>query len=137
MQLTCECVLALPGLGDMQGICHVRAFEKPGRRPVVIVGERNDNSGTYIPNGVEMLAHTIHQQRCPYGREFQLMQRRPPDEFRHLGHDGEDHDGNAVPPFRLLVVIASGSDFRLGSERWGHLQRDRRLTTRLIACFLG
>ena len=38
MQLTHDRLLAFPGLNGVQGICHMRAFERPGW-PVVMAEE--------------------------------------------------------------------------------------------------
>ena len=70
MQLEWELLLAFPGIGGMQGICHIRAYEASGYRPVVIAGELTDNPGTYIPNAIETLAHTVQEHQYHNSHKF-------------------------------------------------------------------
>ncbi|WP_249019468.1 hypothetical protein [Conexibacter sp. S30A1] len=108
MQLEWELLLTFPGIGGMQGICHARAYEAPGYRPVVIAGELTDNPGTYIPNAIETLAHTIQEQLYPDGREFQLIQHRPPDEYLAVDFHHRSVSENPDDPEHLvdqLIII--------------------------------
>lgn len=102
MDLEHEALLAFPGLGGMQGICHIRTFEAPGHRPVVIAGELTDNPGTHIPNAVEMLAYTIQTKLYPDGREFQLIQHRPRDEFQAVDFQHRSMSEDPDDPAHLV-----------------------------------
>ena len=115
MQLEWELLLAFPGIGGMQGICHIRTYEAPGYRPVVIAGELTDNPGTYIPNAIETLAHTIQEQLYSDGREFQLIQHRPPDEYLAVDFHHRSVSENPEDPEHLvdqLIIHGSFEDCR-------------------------
>lgn len=73
MQQTSEHLLPYPGIAGMDGLCHIRLYEAPGRTPVVIVGQLDDNPGTAINNAIETIAGLIHARILHDGREFQLI----------------------------------------------------------------
>lgn len=61
----------------MEGLCHVRVYEEPGRLPVVIAGGLMDNPGTTITNAIEMVAAAIQRSLFADGREFRLIEHHP------------------------------------------------------------
>lgn len=63
MRLTAESLLSYQGLHEMDGLAHVRVYEGPGELPVVIVDQFDDNPGTMVTLGIEMVAASI-QRRC-------------------------------------------------------------------------
>jgi hypothetical protein len=69
-----EQLLPFDGLHGIDGLCHVRVYEHPGRLPVVIAGDLEDNPGTRLTNGIELVAHAVQQELLPDGREFQLVE---------------------------------------------------------------
>ena len=75
---THERLLPFQGLHDIDGLCHVRVYERPGRLPVVIAGELDDNPGTKISNGAAMVADAVQRELFPEGREFVLVEGNPP-----------------------------------------------------------
>jgi hypothetical protein len=77
VKLTHDTLLAYQGLNGVDGVCHVRAYEQPGRLPVVIAGALDDNPGTSLTNAVEMAAHAISSEIFRDGREFQLVEYHP------------------------------------------------------------
>lgn len=114
MQLALECLLAFPGLNGINGVCHIRVYEQPGWRLVVIAGELADNPGTFIPNAVEQLAYTIHTELLTDGQEFQLIQHRPPDEFRAVDfqHQRTSEDpANPIHRQSTTVIITPDQEW--------------------------
>ena len=77
MRLPHETLISYRGFHGIDGLCHVRVFEAPGRLPVVIAGALDDNTGTSITNAVEMVAAAIKQKLFPEGREFELIEHYP------------------------------------------------------------
>jgi hypothetical protein len=73
-----EQLLPFEGLHEIDGLCHVRTYERPGRMPVVIVGELDDNPGTKVRKAIPAVARAIQQELFDDGREFLLVEYRPP-----------------------------------------------------------
>ena len=120
MNLEHEALLAFPGVNGTQGICHIRSFEAPGHRPVVIAGELTDNPGTFIPNAIETLAYTIQTQLYPDGREFQLIQHRPRDEFQAVDFQHRPVSDDPDDPAHLAsntVIITAGQRHTIPGPR--------------------
>ena len=72
-----EQLLPFEGLHEIDGLCHVRTYERPGRMPVVIVGELDDNPGTKVRKAIPAVARAIQQELFDDGREFVLVEYRP------------------------------------------------------------
>lgn len=130
MQLTHELLLTYPGIGGAQGICHLRAYEQPGAQPVVIVGELTDNPGTFVPNAIENIAATIQRLLYPDGREFQLIQHRPPDEFLTVTFDHVSVSDNPQDPSHrpeTVVIVGTDDDIQRipGNLRQGDFRNPR------------
>lgn len=77
MNLTHESLLRYQGLFGFDGLCHIRVFEQPERKPVVIAGNLDDNPGTSIHTGIEMVADAIRRNILTDGREFELIEHFP------------------------------------------------------------
>jgi hypothetical protein len=78
MRLTHEQLLAYPGNWGVDGLCHIRLYEQDGRRPAVIAGQLDDNTGTAVSIAIERIAHEITRQILTDGREFELIEHHPP-----------------------------------------------------------
>ena len=52
--------------------------EQPGRLPVVIAGQLEDNPGSVLDNAIEMVAESVQAMLFPDGREFRLVRHYPP-----------------------------------------------------------
>ncbi len=76
MNLTRQSLLRYQGLFGFDGLCHIRVFEQPRKRPVVIAGNLDDNPGTMITNAIEMVADAI-RRNITGGREFELIEHYP------------------------------------------------------------
>jgi hypothetical protein len=70
-------LLPFQGLHEIDGLCHVRTYERPGRLPVVIAGELDDNPGTKIRKAISSVARAIQDELFVDGREFVLVEYRP------------------------------------------------------------
>jgi hypothetical protein len=55
----------------------VRSYERPGRLPVVIAGELDDNPGTKIRKAIASVAGAVQRELFGDGREFVLVEHRP------------------------------------------------------------
>lgn len=135
MQLTSEGLLPYPGIAGMDGLCHIRVYQTPGRTPVVIVGQLDDNPGTAINNAIETIAGLINTQVLDDGREFQLITYHntggPPYshvtfEHRPLGdHQPEpsDYDSQTIITNGTHATMINGNqiigDFR--NPAWQHV----------------
>jgi len=73
MQLASEGLLTYPGISGINGLCHIRVYEKPGCGPVVIVGQLEDNPGTAVNNAIETIAGHVQGTVINDGREFELI----------------------------------------------------------------
>ena len=71
-------VFRYPALSGLAAACHVQVFEEPGRRPVVIVGELEDNRGAPLRRAAELLVYHVARRFFPDGREFRLVEYHPP-----------------------------------------------------------
>lgn len=76
-QPTRDELLPFEGLHEIDGLCHVRTYERPGCLPVVIAGELDDNPGTKIRKAIPAVARAIQRELFPDGREFVLVEYRP------------------------------------------------------------
>ncbi len=129
---THERLLPFQGLHDIDGLCHIRVYERPGRMPVVIAGELEDNPGTKISHGIEMVAQAIRREFFPEGREFVLIEhhpqlfdeRQPTFQLVHLCHaSDEEPSGNRGASAGIAVL----DDGRFGKAAHGRrLQGDVR-----------
>jgi hypothetical protein len=72
-----EQLLPFEGLHGIDGLCHVRSYERPGRLPVVIAGELDDNPGTKIRKAIASVAGAVQRELFGDGREFVLVEHRP------------------------------------------------------------
>jgi hypothetical protein len=72
-----EELLPFQGVHGIDGLCHVRTYERPGRLPVVIAGELDDNPGTKIRKAIPAVARAIQRELFGDGREFVLVEYRP------------------------------------------------------------
>jgi len=77
METSYETVLTYRGRCDVKSICHIRIYEQSGRTPVVIAGELADNTGTFVANGVEIIAHVVKETFLRDRPEFQLVEHDP------------------------------------------------------------
>lgn len=77
MRLIHQSLLPYQGFHGTEGLCHIRAYEGPGRLPVVIAGALDDGPGTSITNAIEMVAAAIQARLFADGREFELIEHYP------------------------------------------------------------
>lgn len=132
-----EQLLPFDGLHGIDGLCHARVYERPGRLPVVIAGDLEDNPGTRLTNGIESVAHAVQQELLPDGREFLLVEYHVDEphflrvEFALAGTAESGHEPGAS------VVITDGrqaasarrplpGEFR--EPRWTEVNDIERLT---------
>ena len=64
-ELTTDCLYDYPGYSNCASRCRVRLYEAPGRSPVFLVEELQDNPGTSITNMAEYLAAELATRHCP------------------------------------------------------------------------
>ena len=86
-QPTREQLLPFEGIHEIDGLCHVRTYEWPGRMPVVIVGELDDNPGTKVRKAIPAVARAIQRELFDDGREFVLVEYRPACGARPTGFE--------------------------------------------------
>lgn len=142
MQLQHELLLTYPGIGGAEGICHLRAYEHADARPVVIVGELTDNPGTFVPNAIENIAAAVQRLLYADGREFQLIQHRPPDEFLAVTFDHiSPSDNPRDPSHRPETVVIVGPDDDIqripGSARHGDFRNPKWTRMDMIETLTG
>jgi hypothetical protein len=113
MELTRELLLPYQGPDGFDGLCHIRAYEQPGRLPVVIAGGLDDNPGSSITNAVEMLATTIKRSLFSDGREFHLIE-----------HYRDGIDGHPAPTYSLIHF--SHRPLQDSPEERGNIEGDFR-----------
>ena len=75
--MTTDVLLEFAGLHGSRGLCHVRIYEAPGQRPVALVGQLDEYTGTSITNAAEAVAGAIAQQLLTDGREFRYIEHYP------------------------------------------------------------
>lgn len=68
--VTGESLLSYKGPNGMDGLAHVRVYEAPGRLPVVIAGQLDDNPGIRLSLAIEMVAAAIQSSVLPTGVSF-------------------------------------------------------------------
>lgn len=88
MELTHDRLLTYQGLHGMDGLCHVRVYEQPGRLPVVIAGVLDDNPGTSVTNAVEMAAQAVKARFFADGRRRERARPKRRIHQLHRTHRG-------------------------------------------------
>jgi hypothetical protein len=114
-----DTLLPFPGLHDIDGLCHVRVYERGGQPPVVIVGELDDNPGTKVRNGIEMVARAVQREFFADGTGFLLFERRPPlsenheETFQLVDFSQEDSLGPHLSQVEAIEALAGAP-----ARRW-------------------
>jgi hypothetical protein len=78
MKVLHDTLLSFVGLNGVHSLCHVRVYERGRRRPVVIVGQLDDNPGTAVMNGPELIASAISREVLAGRRRFEFIEHHPP-----------------------------------------------------------
>jgi hypothetical protein len=112
--LTSDELLVFQGFNGCTGLCHARVYERPGGLPVVIVGQLDDNPGTFPSTAIEMIAAAVQSTFFADKREFRLVQYYSPKfpgpsfvevQFAHRSVDENPQDPGQ---YTGVVYLADG-----------------------------